>query len=157
MSFRTKYSQIDQVVFGKTLIPTSLNHQIHNIHAANVSCQMKASMPLFCANVNTGSIINEISANILISSTDGYVNSSRSLVVSCVNIQVFRTQQPFNDLFVSKLGGNMKSSTAVRSGCDIWFSSPLQQNINGFQSIIPTGKTFMIWISPHAGQLDQIV
>ena len=129
-------------------MPTSLNHQIHNIRAASVSCQMKTSASLFCADVNAGSIINEISANILISSTDGYVKSSHSLLVSCVNIQVFRTQQPFNDLFVAKLRGNMKSSTAARSGCrDVWISSPLQQDINGFQSIIPTRKTFIIQLS----------
>lgn len=93
---------------------------------------MKTSVSLFCAEVNTGSIINEISTNILISSTDGYVKSSHSLFVSRVNIHVFHVQQLFNDLLVAKLRGNMKSGTAAWSRCDVWFSSPLQQDINGF-------------------------
>lgn len=70
-------------------------------------------MSLFCADVNTGSVINEISTNILISSTDGHVKSSHSLLVGCVDFQVFRVEQSFDYLHVAKLCCNMERGTTL--------------------------------------------
>ena len=74
---------------------------------------MKTSTSLFCADVNTGSIINEISTNILIPSTDGYVQSSHSLMVRCVDFQVFRVEQSLHCLYVAKLRCNVERGATL--------------------------------------------